>query len=125
MAKAQINFGEVGGGSGTLCVTQDIQNASNEGNTIDLGFAPDFLYVCAAKTGGYADTYYYYKDENGTEIQHYIRVVNNSSGRYDDTLSAIWWSSDKTQFRFHGAGGTSGVYYNVYWGKGFTIIPST
>lgn len=107
-------------GGATLCVKQDIQNSSNEGNVINLGFAPDFLYVCAIK-GEYADSYYYYKDENGNEIEHSVRV----GGSVDDIVAVQLWGSDKTTFRFHGGGGTNSVYYNVYWGKGFTVIPST
>lgn len=99
------------GGGNKLHIFQDIQNSSNEGQLIDLGFAPTFLYVCAIKdTTGYADSYYYYKDENGVETQHYVRI----GGSIDDTLPAIYWSADHKQFRFHGAGGTGGVSYNIY-----------
>lgn len=110
-------------GGGILHVYSDIQDASNQGSTINLGFAPTFLYVFALKNNTYSDTYYYEKDENGNETEHYVRVASGS-GRIDDTLTTpfLFWSADRTSFAFHGAGGTSGVTYYIYAYEGNLTI---
>ena len=103
----EVKFDSMGGDDGWH-VYEDTQNSSNEGTVIDLGFAPSFLYACAFKNN-YADTYIYVND--GTHnYEHYVRV----GGGLDDVISSIWWSSDHKQFRFHGAGATSGVQYQIY-----------